>query len=72
MNEVELKVLRHSWDRKVIDKIALIFIISCQIVDMIKTDIFSSPLQGIINEDWCFSLHSAGNSLQVGKIISYF
>lgn len=70
MKEVELKVLRHSWDRKAIDKISSIFTLSHQIVDMIKMAIFF-PLAGIINEDRRFSLYSAGNSLQVGKIISY-
>lgn len=27
-------------------------------------------LQGVINEDWCFSLYTARNSVQVGKIIA--
>lgn len=71
MKEFEVKVLRHSWNRKVIDKTALIFVISCQVVDVNQNWYFFPPLQGIINEDWCLSLYSAGNSLQVGKIISY-
>lgn len=53
MKEVEGRALRCSWDRKVVDKITLTLLISCQIVDVIKTVIFFffSDLQGIINED---------------------
>lgn len=40
MKEVEGRVLRCSWDREVVDKIALILVISCQIVDVIKTVLF--------------------------------
>lgn len=68
MKEFE-QVLSLSWDIKFIDKIALFFYNFMSNIWYDKN--FSPPLQGIINEDWCFSLYSAGNSLQVGKMISY-
>lgn len=71
---VERKVLSWSGTRMVTDKIALfIFSFKSSISDSwhaVNVDFLFFFLQGIINEDWCFSLYTARNSVQVGKIIA--